>query len=163
MLQLVDILVVKPINTLQDIAILVDSWEYPADFLVINPRSGLDGHPLILGRPWIAIEDAYIGFCMRNMKISRGSATKNLIWYPPTKPSTPIIHQQLPPPRYLEKNLISPLTLEEALRLKKQLEHDVINIFINKPTIIRNPTCQMLKVVLDSEAQGDPLEELMEQ
>jgi hypothetical protein len=56
-----------------------------------------------------------------------------------------------------------PLTLEEALRLKNQLEDDVINSFINNPTIISNPTCQMLKVVLDSEAQGDPLEELMEQ
>jgi hypothetical protein len=39
----------------------------------------------------------------------------------------------------------------------------VINNFINNPTIASNPTCQMLKVVLDNEAQGDPLEELMEQ
>jgi hypothetical protein len=49
MLELVDRSVVKPVGTLQDIAISVDSWEYPADFLVINPRSRLDGHPLILG------------------------------------------------------------------------------------------------------------------
>jgi hypothetical protein len=97
------------------------------------------------------------------MTISRGSATKNLILYPPAKPSLPIIHQQLPPPRYPEKDLRPPLTLEEALRLKNQLEDDVISSFINNPTIISNPTCQMLKVVLDNEAQGDPLEELMEQ
>jgi hypothetical protein len=38
----------------------------------------------------------------------------------------------------------------------------VINSFINNPTIISNPTCQILKDVLDNEAQGDPLEELME-
>jgi hypothetical protein len=49
MLELADRSVVKPVGTLQDIAISVDSWEYPADFLVINPRSRLDGHPLILG------------------------------------------------------------------------------------------------------------------
>jgi hypothetical protein len=163
MLQLADRSVVKPVGTLQDIAISVDSWEYPADFLVINPRSGLDGHPLILGRPWLTTTDAYIGCRTGNMTISRGSATKNLILYPPAKPSLPIIHQQFPPPRYPEKNLRSPLTLEEALRLKNQLEDDVINSFINNPTIISNPTCQMLKVVLDNEAQGDPLEELMEQ
>ena len=86
------------------------------------------------------------------MTISRGNATKNLILYPPSKPSLPTIHQQFPPPRYLEKNLQSPLTLEESLRLKNQLEDDVINSFINNPTIISNPTCQMLKVVLDNEA-----------
>jgi hypothetical protein len=69
----------------------------------------------------------------------------------------------LQPPRYPKENLQSPLTLEEALGLKNQLEDDVIISFINNPTIISNPTCQMLKVVLDNEAQGYPLEELMEQ
>jgi Rps23 Pro-64 3,4-dihydroxylase Tpa1-like proline 4-hydroxylase len=39
----------------------------------------------------------------------------------------------------------------------------VISGFINNPTIVSNPTCQMLKVVLDCEAQGDLLEDLMEQ
>jgi hypothetical protein len=159
MLQLADRSMVKPVNTLQDVAISVDSWEYPTDFLVINPRSRLDGHPLILGRPWLATEDAYIGCRTGNMTISRGNATKNLILYPLAKPSLPTIHQQFPPLRYPEKNLRSPLTLEEDLRLKNHLEYDVIISFINNPTIIRNPTCQMLKVVLDNEAQGDPLEE----
>jgi hypothetical protein len=54
--------VVKPLTTLHDIAISVDSWEYPADFLIINPRSGIEGNQLILGRPWLMIVDAYIGF-----------------------------------------------------------------------------------------------------
>jgi hypothetical protein len=69
----------------------------------------------------------------------------------------------LPPPRYPKKYLQSPLTLEEALGLKNQLQDDVIRSFINSPNIVSNPTFQMLKVVLDNEAQGDPLEELMEQ
>jgi hypothetical protein len=51
MLQLVNRSVVKPLGTLHDIAISVDSWEHPIDFLIINPKSGLEGHPLILGRP----------------------------------------------------------------------------------------------------------------
>jgi hypothetical protein len=93
MLELVDRSVVKPVGTLQDIAISVDSWEYPVDFLVINPRSRLDGHPLILGRPWLATTDAYIGCHTGNMTIARGSAIKNLIMYPPAKPSLPVIHQ----------------------------------------------------------------------
>jgi hypothetical protein len=163
MLQLVDRSVVRPVDTLHDIAISVDSWEYPADFLIINPRSGLEGHPLILGRPWLATVDAYIGCRMGNMTISRGGVTKNLILYPPAKPSPTFIYPQLPPPRYPEKDLRAPLMLEEALRLKNQLEDDVISGFINNPTIVGNPTCQMLQVVLDCEAQGDSLEDLMEQ
>jgi hypothetical protein len=47
--------------------------------------------------------------------------------------------------------------------LKNQLEDDVINNFINIPTIISNPTCQMLKSILDSESQRGPLEELIDQ
>jgi hypothetical protein len=53
--------------------------------------------------------------------------------------------------------------LEEALRLKNQLEDDVISGFINSPATMSNPTCQMLQVVLECEAQGDLLEYLMEQ
>jgi hypothetical protein len=105
MLELADRSVVKPVDTLQDIEILVDSWEYPAGFIVINPRSRLDGYPLILGGPWLATTNAYIGCHTSNMTISRGSAIKNLILYPPAKPSIPIIHQQFQPPRYPKENL----------------------------------------------------------
>jgi hypothetical protein len=155
--------VVQPVGTLHDIAISVDSWEYPMDFLIINPRSGLEGHPLILGRPWLTTVDAYIGCRKGNMTIARGGVTKNLILYPPAKPSLTFVYPQLPPPRYPKKDLRAPLTLEEALRLKNQLEDDVINGFINSLATVGNPTCQMLQVVLDCEAQGDPLEDLMEQ
>jgi hypothetical protein len=52
---------------------------------------------------------------------------------------------------------------EEALRLKSQLEDDVISGSINSPATMSNLTYQMLQVVLDCEAQGDLLEDLMEQ
>ena len=54
LLEMADRSVVKPEGTLQDVMVSVDSWEYPADFLIINPKNQLDGHPLILGRPWLA-------------------------------------------------------------------------------------------------------------
>jgi hypothetical protein len=97
------------------------------------------------------------------MTISRGSDINNLILYPSTKPSIPIILQQLTPPKYLEENIRPPLTLEESLGLKNQLEDDVIIKFINNPTFIGNPTCQMLKAILNNESQGYPLEELIDQ
>eukprot|EP00253_Pinus_taeda_P007925 PITA_07925 len=51
LLELADRSVVRPKGTLHDVMMSVDSWEYPANFLIINPRNRLDGHPLILGRP----------------------------------------------------------------------------------------------------------------
>jgi hypothetical protein len=110
MLQLADRLVVRPVGTLHDIAISVDSWEYPVDFLIINPRSGLEGHPLILGRPWLATTNVYIGCRVGNMTIARGGITKNLILYPPAKPSPTFVYPQFPPPRYPERDLRAPLT-----------------------------------------------------
>ena len=71
LLELVDQSVVRPKGTLQDITISFDSWEYPVDFLVIN-LSRLDGHPLILGRPWLTKADAYIGCREGNMTITKG-------------------------------------------------------------------------------------------
>jgi len=100
MLQLVDRSVVKPLNTLHDIAISVDSWEYPIDFLIINPRSGLEGHPLILGKPWLGTANGYIGCRSSTMTIARGGVIRNLILYPIAKPSPTVVYPQLPPPRY---------------------------------------------------------------
>ena len=61
LLELADRSVVRPEGTLNDVMVSVDSWEYPTDFLVINPKTRIDKHPLILGRPWLATADAYIG------------------------------------------------------------------------------------------------------
>jgi hypothetical protein len=116
-----------------------------------------------LGKPWLAIVDAYIGYRSGTMKIVRGGVTRNLILYPPAKPSPTIIYPQFPCPQYPVKDLCTPLTMEESLKHKNQLEYDVINGFINNPTTVSNPTCQMIQVFLYYEAQGDPLEDLMEQ
>ena len=35
----------------EDVMVSIDSWEYPADFLVLQPKVKLIGYPLILGRP----------------------------------------------------------------------------------------------------------------
>ncbi len=126
------------------------------DFLVIDPRSRLDGHRLIWGRPWLATKNAYIGCHAGSMNFTQGNVVKNLVLYPLAKPSLPIINTQLHPPRYLEENICSPLTLEEALEFKNQMEDDVINNFINRAFSMNNVTCQVLKAILDNEAQGDP-------
>jgi hypothetical protein len=75
MLQLEDRSVVRTVGTLHDIAISVNSWEYLEDFLIINPRSGLEGNPLILGKPWLATPYVYIGCRTGNMTITKGGIT----------------------------------------------------------------------------------------
>jgi hypothetical protein len=59
-LELADRSTVNLLGVLEDIIISVDSWEYPVDFLVLKIQSKLDGHPLILGSPWLATADSYI-------------------------------------------------------------------------------------------------------
>ena len=45
---------------LKDIIASLDSWEYPVDFLVLQPKSNLGGNPLILGRTFLATTNDFI-------------------------------------------------------------------------------------------------------
>lgn len=85
LLQLVDRSVIKPYGVLEDVCVSLDSWEYPVDFMVLTPKNNLGGHPLILGRPWLATIDAFIGCRSGDMFISDGNYTKKFTLYPPCK------------------------------------------------------------------------------
>ena len=91
LLELVERSIIRAEEIVQDILVSMDSWEYPADFLVINPKNKMEGNPLILGRPWLATTDAYIGCRASSMTITRGKSIKNIIIYPPAKPSIPTV------------------------------------------------------------------------
>eukprot|EP00253_Pinus_taeda_P034133 PITA_34133 len=79
---------VIPEGILEDIIVSLDSWEYPVDFLVLQPKSNLGGHPIILSRPWLATVDAFIGCRSGNMIISRGTERKQLTLYPSAQSPT---------------------------------------------------------------------------
>ena len=87
LLELGDRSSIKPEGILDDLIISVDSWEYPTDFLVLQTKSQLRGHPLILRRPWLATVDACISCRSGSMTISDGTKTKKLTLYPPSRPS----------------------------------------------------------------------------
>eukprot|EP00253_Pinus_taeda_P025276 PITA_25276 len=141
----------------------VDSWEYPADFLIINPKNRLDGHPLILARPWLAISDAYIGCQQGNMTITRGANMKNLALYPPAQPSVTIIKTNKHPISYLTDNIRSPLTIKEALDFKDQTEDDAINNFISQAKTRSHIQCHMIEATFDNQLEDDPLKDTHEQ
>ena len=67
---------VRPEGTLYDVMVSIDSWEYLANFLIINPKNRIDGHPLILGKPRLATVDAYIGCQQGSMTIARGGISR---------------------------------------------------------------------------------------
>ena len=90
LLQLADQSVIKPDGVLEDISVSLDSWEYPVDFMILTPKSNLGGHPLILGRPWLATADAFISCRSGDMYISDGNSTKKFNLYPPAKATTEI-------------------------------------------------------------------------
>ena len=162
LIELDDNSVIRPEGIMHDILVFMDSWEYLADFLVINPKNRMDGHPLILERPRLAIADAYIGCRTCNMTISRGDSIKNIIIYPPAKPSLPTVKIHKHPCTYWEQNIRPPLTLVEALEFKDQTEDDIINNFMSQPPTSGNLKCQMLKTILENEDQEDPVTNLQD-
>jgi fumarate reductase subunit C len=58
-LELADKSRIKLVGVLDDVIVTLDSWEYPMYFFVIQPNTTMDGHPLILKRPWLATIDAF--------------------------------------------------------------------------------------------------------
>lgn len=48
-LELADRSKINPEGVLDDVVISIDSWEYPLDFIVLQPINPVGGHPLILG------------------------------------------------------------------------------------------------------------------
>ena len=97
------------------------------------------------------------------MTIAKGDAVKNLVLYPPSRPSLPILKICKQPPTYLEESIHSPLTVAEAFEFKDQTEDEVINNFISQPDNVSNVKCQMLKEILDNEALEDPLKDTDDQ
>jgi hypothetical protein len=86
MIELADKLVISPVGSLNDVTFTLASWEYPVDFLVIYSKSSSKpGHPVVLGRPWLATVDAFISFQSGEMTISNGTHRQKLVLFPPAQ------------------------------------------------------------------------------
>ena len=117
----------------KDVMVSIDSWEYPTDFLVLQPKAKLTGYPLILGRPWLGTVDAYISCQAGSMTIKNGHMSKQLVLYPPTQP---ILEDDLP--LWLEEEdedevYSTPLCTVEATLRGPQTEDELIENFIQNP------------------------------
>jgi len=90
LLQLAYRSIIKLDGVLEDILVSLYSWEYPVDFMILTPKSNLGGHPLILGRPWLATADAFISCRSGDMYVSDGNSIKKFNLYPPAKEITEV-------------------------------------------------------------------------
>ena len=57
----------------------------------------------------------------------------------------------------------SPLTIEEALDFKDQIEDDVISNFINKSQTASHLQCHMIKEAFDNKEEEDPFKDIPDQ
>lgn len=78
MLELVDRSKIKPEGVLDDVVIYLDSWEYSTDFIMLQRKNPMGGHPLILRRPWLATANAYIKRHSSDMYISHGDSRRKV-------------------------------------------------------------------------------------
>lgn len=53
--------------------------------MILSPKATLGGYPVILGRPWLATNDGYIGCRSGDMTIFDGNSTKTLALYSPAQ------------------------------------------------------------------------------
>jgi hypothetical protein len=140
---------IKPEGVIEDLIMSVESWNYPVDFMVLQPKTKLGGHPLILGRPWLATTDAFISCRSGSMTISNGYETKQLTLYPH---ATPLINNDNSVWVDFDDQLTQPiLAIRQALSLKESTEDEVINNFICEPSSVTPETHNQLVALLESD------------
>jgi hypothetical protein len=127
-LELVDHSTIRPEGVIDDLFVSVDSWEYPTDFVILQPKTRLGGHLLILGRPWLDTTNDLIGCRSGSMTIYDGYDTKKLTLYPHATPSAK-------PKNSLwmdneDENALPVLTIGKSLSFKEETEDGLINCFI---------------------------------
>ena len=121
--------------------------------MVLQSKAKLGGHPLILGRPWLATTDAFISCRSGPMKISNGCETKQLMLYPH---ATPMINNEDSVWLYYEDDDIQPiLTIGQALNLKDATKDGLISNFISEPSLVTSEAYKQLTTILDPKTQQE--------
>ena len=136
-LELADRSKITPGGILEDIIVSLDSSEYPVDFIVLQPKSNLGGHPLILGRPWLATVDAFIGCRSESMLISHGTERKQITLYPSAqRPSTLDQLSWINETKEQEEEVIQPvLSINQFFDFQEENNEDLLDYFIVEPDI----------------------------
>ena len=138
-LELADRSKITPKGILEDIIVSLDSWEYPIDFIVLQPKSNLGGHPLILGRPWLETADGFIGCRSGSMLISHGTERKKITLYPSAqRPSALDQLSWINETKEHEEEVIRPvLSINQFFDFQEENNEDLLDYFIAEPDICK--------------------------
>ena len=92
---------------------------------------------MILGRPWLATTDTFIGYRTGNMIISHGTERKQITLYPPAQ--KPSIIDQLPWLDEIDQQqeeVIQPiLSINQAFDFREENNEYLLDCFISEPDI----------------------------
>ncbi|XP_059073307.1 uncharacterized protein LOC131874087 [Cryptomeria japonica] len=127
-LQMADRSLVKPEGVIEDVVLSIDSWDFPTDFMILQPKVKLGGYPLILGGPWLAAANAFINCRSCNMVISNGEQTKQITLYPPAQPLL-----ETEDPIWVDSDLedsLPVLTIEQAYDFEEPTEDNLLVNFL---------------------------------
>ena len=97
--------------------------------MVIQPKL-MEGHPMILGRPWLATTNAYISCIKGEMIIFNGLATKKTTLHPPSQLGSinalwvedPYEHDAIKQPS---------INVEQIRKLQEKIEENILAQFLS--------------------------------
>ena len=152
--ELVDRSKIESKGMLEYIIVSLYSWDYLVVFVVLQPKSNLRGHPLILGRPWLATTDDFIGCRVGNMIISHGIERKQITLYPSAqRPSMIDQLSWINETKEKQEEVIQPiLIINQAFDFREENNEDLLDYFISEPYIseqLRNMQYIATNQVLD--------------
>ena len=97
--------------------------------MVIQPKL-MEGHPMILGRPWLAMADAYISCRKGEMIISNGMATKQITLQPLAQLAS-INTLWVEDPYDLNTMEQPSINVEQTRKLQEQTEENILDQFLS--------------------------------
>jgi hypothetical protein len=129
-LELADRTTIKPAGVLDDILVTLSSWEYPIDFMIIHSKDPTKCHTIILGRPWLATANTFIGCHGGYMFISNGISLQKLILFPPTRPVTEELCW-LKCPYFENEDEEYLFSIDEIHALQEPIEDNILSQFLS--------------------------------
>lgn len=97
--------------------------------MVIQPKL-MEGHPMILGIPWLATTDAYIGYRNGEMIISNGLSTKKVTLH---QPAQPVVYNPLllEDPYEIQDNDQPLIDVNQTRDFQEKIEEHILDQFLS--------------------------------
>lgn len=156
MLELEDRSRIKPEGVLNDEIMSLESWEYPVDLFVLQPKSTSGGNLVVLGRPWLTTTDAFIGCRLGDMYLPQGNSFKQVSLYPLAKAITKLQDETWFDKELSDGESSQPiLTIDQIESLKQPSEENHITNFLCdvKPIYHSTSTNMDLEQIFGIDAQ----------